>query len=444
MGKKSIKRAVSILCAAAVLLTSETYNVQGLNASADIASLESEIAALREQNEKRREEIEKFGGDIGDNDEAMSLISEQIDGVNEELAKYKELIKAKETDIDNKFIEISEVEKQIADEEAEIERKNTEVARLNEENAENLRRFAKLARALYINDVSDKMPVLNGSSDWYDYYMYSDVIENIGKQSLEFMKELTASIDEQERLIAELNADIDSLDKSRLALEAEREEFSRQMDELVGQRAELEANAEEKRNDLYKLTAENEELRDKIGELQSEIAENNAALDALNAELEELIRAEQQKNPDRTEYGGDLIWPLEDHFGYIATYFGYDAELDRQHRGIDVGDRGIGGSNIYAAQSGTVIAVVDYCPHDFGKNWRCGCGGGYGRYIIIDHGGGLSTLYAHCRAIYVYEGQEVSRGDVIGLVGSTGYSFADHLHFEVRENGTAVDPFNYV
>lgn len=443
MQRKSLKRAVLPICAV-MLLSVSSGAEKRLSASADIASIESEIAELREKNEQRRAEIEKFGGDIGENDTAMALISEQIDGVNEELVKYKQLIKAKETAIDDKFLEISGVEKQIADEEAQIELKKADVAELNGENAENLRRFAKLARALYINDVSDKIPVLNGSSDWYEYYMYSDVIENIGKQSLEFMKELTASIDEQEHLIEELNADIDALDKSRLALEAERAEFVRQMDELVEQRAELEAQAEEKRADLYDLTAQNEELRGKIGDLETEIAENNAALDALNAELEELIRASQESNPDRVEYGGDLIWPLEDHFGYIATYFGYDAELDRQHRGIDVGDRGIGGSNIYAAQSGTVISVVNYCGHDYGKNWSCGCGGGYGRYIVIDHGGVLSTLYAHCREIYVYEGQQVSRGDIIGLVGSTGYSFADHLHFEVRENGTAVDPFNYL
>lgn len=440
MTKRFVKRAVSVICAA-VLLTAGA----GIDTSAsDVSSIESEINELREQNERRRGQIRELDGDIDGNEEKMSLISEQIDGVNAELAKYKELIAAKEKAIDKKFCEIKAVEEKISVKEGEIEAKQADVARLNAENAENLRRFAKLARALYINNSSDNLPVLNGSSDWYDYYMYSDVVENIGKQSLDFMKRLVASIEKQERLIGELNADIDALDESRSALEEEREKFTRQMDELTEQRAELEAEARAKHDDLYALTEKNDELRGRIAALNSEIEEGNAALEALNTELEELIRASQQDNPDRTEYGGELIWPLEDCYGYIATYFGYDAELDRQHRGIDVGDSGIGGSNIYAAQSGTVISVVNYCSHDYGKSWSCGCGGGYGRYIVIDHGGGLSTLYAHCRAIYVYEGQQVSRGDVIGLVGSTGYSFADHLHFEVRENGTAVDPFLYV
>ena len=108
------------------------------------------------------------------------------------------------------------------------------------------------------------------------------------------------------------------------------------------------------------------------------------------------------------------------------------------------GDAGIKGANIFAAQSGTVTTVVTGCDHNYGRTWSCGHGGGFGNYIIIDHGGGLATLYAHCNNIYVYEGQEVSQGDVIGEVGSTGWSLGFHLHFEVRENGTPVDPFGYV
>lgn len=444
MTNKIIRRVTAALCMTAMLMTSAVGSGGTAVASSNISALEDEIENIREQNEQRREEIESLGGDIGSNEQMMELISEQIDGVNEELAKYRELIKAKETAIDDKFIEIDAIEKAILKKESEIEVKKGDVERLNAENRENLQRFAKLARALYINDISDKMPVLNGSSDWYDYFMYSDVVKNIGKQSYDFMNRLTASIEEQERLIGELNAEIDALNVSRLALEEEKAEFTRQMDELKAERSELEAAAREKHDYLYSLTEENEELQDKIAELKSDIAENNAALEALSKELEELIRSEQLANPDRTEYGGDLIWPLDGNFGWISCPFGYDADLDRNHKGIDVGDAGIKGSNIYAAQSGTVTKVVTGCPHNYGKEWNCGDGGGYGDYIIIDHGGGLSTLYAHCGSVNVYEGQQVTQGDRIGEVGSTGYSLGFHLHFEVREYGTPVNPFNYV
>ncbi|MCL2108901.1 MAG: M23 family metallopeptidase [Oscillospiraceae bacterium] len=102
------------------------------------------------------------------------------------------------------------------------------------------------------------------------------------------------------------------------------------------------------------------------------------------------------------------------------------------HHGIDVGNSGINGANIYAVQSGTVIIAT----------WS----GGYGNYIVIDHGGGVSTLYAHMQtgSMRFSAGDTVVQGDVIGLVGSTGWSTGPHLHFEVRENGSAVNPWGYV
>ena len=117
----------------------------------------------------------------------------------------------------------------------------------------------------------------------------------------------------------------------------------------------------------------------------------------------------------------------------ITTYFGYDSWRGGNHYGIDVGNAGIGGKNIYAAQGGTVITAYG----DGG--WH----GGFGNYIIIDHGGGLSTVYAHCSAVTVTVGQQVNKGDVIGYVGTTGWSTGNHLHFETRVNGTAVNPFSY-
>ena len=117
----------------------------------------------------------------------------------------------------------------------------------------------------------------------------------------------------------------------------------------------------------------------------------------------------------------------------ITTYFGYDAWRGGNHYGIDVGNAGIAGTNVYAAQSGTVITAYS----DGG--WH----GGYGNYVVVDHGGGISTLYAHCSSTVVYEGQTVNKGDVLGYVGMTGWATGNHLHFEVRVNGTAVDPFGY-
>ena len=106
----------------------------------------------------------------------------------------------------------------------------------------------------------------------------------------------------------------------------------------------------------------------------------------------------------------------------------------RFHSGIDIG-AGFG-DTIMAAASGTVIYVETPVP---GQSWG---GSGYGNYFIIDHGNGVSTLYAHCTNVYVSNGQTVSAGEAVGTVGSTGGSTGSHLHFEVRVNGQRVDPLS--
>ena len=136
-----------------------------------------------------------------------------------------------------------------------------------------------------------------------------------------------------------------------------------------------------------------------------------------------------------------FTWPVP---GYYHISYGVGPRWGSVHQGIDIWSEGIRGHNIIAADSGTVILVSNTCPHDYGKNGSCGCGGGYGNYCIIDHGDGWWTLYGHSEGITVTEGQWVNKGDVLGTVGSTGYSTGPHLHFEVRINNVPQDPEDYV
>jgi len=119
---------------------------------------------------------------------------------------------------------------------------------------------------------------------------------------------------------------------------------------------------------------------------------------------------------------GQLAWPAS---GTITGVFGEDRG-DHIHAGIDIANSE--GTPIVAAESGTVIG---------------GCGGGYGNCVLIDHGGGMVTLYAHQSSIVRGSGT-VSRGELIGYMGCTGSCTGPHLHFEVRINGTAVDPQGYL
>lgn len=151
-------------------------------------------------------------------------------------------------------------------------------------------------------------------------------------------------------------------------------------------------------------------------------------------------------NIDIPLFDGDIVEAYIDDIidipaGKLSTTFGYDSWRHGQHTGIDiVRPRG---SEITAAAKGVVKKVYNGCTHNYSKQKSCGCGGGYGNYVIIDHGGGVETLYGHCQAIYVKEGQTVNKNQPIAEVGSTGFSTGWHLHFEIHQNGKAVDPLKY-
>ncbi len=168
--------------------------------------------------------------------------------------------------------------------------------------------------------------------------------------------------------------------------------------------------------------------------LDTRIAEFTAEVDALSREeatLSALIRARQleadAEDVEGSSSGGvsdsGLVWPAS---GPITSGFGN--RWGSMHTGIDIG-AGYGAS-IWAAAGGTVI-MADY-------------NGGYGNCVVIDHGGGFSTLYAHMSSIEVSEGERVDQGDFLGEVGSTGNSTGPHLHFETRVGGDAQNPMRYL
>jgi murein DD-endopeptidase MepM/ murein hydrolase activator NlpD len=152
------------------------------------------------------------------------------------------------------------------------------------------------------------------------------------------------------------------------------------------------------------------------------IAEANA-LAAEDARIRGQLAAAQGGATDTVPSSRGLIWPVS---GPVTSPFGY--RWGRLHAGIDIGVPY--GTPIHAAASGTVVLA----------GWT----GGYGNYTCIDHGGGLATCYGHQSSYAVSSGAQVAQGQVIGYVGNTGHSFGAHLHFEVRINGTPVDPLGYL
>ncbi len=160
-----------------------------------------------------------------------------------------------------------------------------------------------------------------------------------------------------------------------------------------------------------------------VQESKAEFLHEVAGLQAASRQVTAQLQSSGSSSYSSTPSSSGLIWPVN---GPVVSGFGM--RWGRMHEGIDIG---VGyGTPIHAAASGTVVY----------SGWM----DGYGNFVIIDHGGGMATAYGHQSAIAVGNGQSVSQGQVIGYVGCTGHCFGPHLHFEVRINGSAVDPLGYL
>jgi murein DD-endopeptidase MepM/ murein hydrolase activator NlpD len=199
------------------------------------------------------------------------------------------------------------------------------------------------------------------------------------------------------------------------AVRARTEQVRAIRNELVSSRQQLVAARSTKRVSLVKVRASE---REEVSEAQ--------ALEQVSAALGAQIQAAQSASsysPPASRSASGFIWPVS---GPVTSPFGM--RWGRMHTGIDIGVPY--GTPIHAAASGQVIYA----------GWM----DGYGNLVFIDHGRGISTGYAHQSSIAVSNGQTVTQGQVIGYVGCTGHCFGPHLHFEVRVNGTPVDPLGYL
>jgi murein DD-endopeptidase MepM/ murein hydrolase activator NlpD len=188
------------------------------------------------------------------------------------------------------------------------------------------------------------------------------------------------------------------------------------------------------KEELDKKSSEAQELINSFTKDEKSASATLKEIEASKKQLEEDIAAlAKQYNKTGEKYsGGIFIWPVDQR---QSTSSGWEWRINpiskkrEFHNGLDI--PAPRGTKIFAASGGTVVKAAWY--------------GGYGNCVIINHGGGVMTLYGHCNSLNVKEGQSVKQGDTIAFVGSTGYSTGNHLHFTVYENGnTAVNPWNYL
>ncbi|MBO5478638.1 MAG: peptidoglycan DD-metalloendopeptidase family protein [Clostridia bacterium] len=223
------------------------------------------------------------------------------------------------------------------------------------------------------------------------------------------------------------------------SIEKEKETIQANQDKLEEQKAKVKtakANVEKENVKLKNAKMVKNSKVAQLSEQEKSIQEQIEQYDKMMSELAIKINAAQKANSSNgtssVTYNGVMAWPVPSS-SKITSYFGYRIHpiyhVNKLHAGIDIGGADWGAPFV-AADDGTVILARYY--------------GGYGNCVIIDHGGGVSTLYGHGSAIYVKEGQKVTRGQNVLAIGSSGTSTGKHAHFEVRINGSPVDPLPYI
>ena len=235
----------------------------------------------------------------------------------------------------------------------------------------------------------------------------------------------------RERLIERILEYDDNLMKE---IELEKESIDREKQNLESDKvalAELKSNLEVKLAELNDTV----QIRTKyLGQLKTDQKDLEKSIDALQKKADELeaeLKRIASSSTNSKYTGGTMTWPLPGYYG-ISSYFGNRLhpvlKVYKMHTGVDIAGAGCNGKNVVAAANGKVITA----------GWISG----YGYTVMIDHGGGIVTLYAHSQKLLVKKGDTVKAGDVIMIVGSTGYATGPHVHFEVRVNGKYVNPLD--
>jgi len=241
---------------------------------------------------------------------------------------------------------------------------------------------------------------------------------------------LSAIVDQDNTILSQIKDLKAKVVTQKEALEQQRAEVGALEQQQSRVTEDLQAKADERQSALDELEGAKKAKQKIVAAAEKNQATWNRQEDSLLAEsdhISDLLRTASVGHPKAGK--GILAWPVD---GAVTSAFGMRMHpifhVMKMHTGVDM-HAGMGVS-IHASAGGTVVYA----------DWR----GGYGKCVIVDHGGGLATLYAHQSQILVGVGQKVGRGEVIGKVGSTGYSTGPHLHFEVRVNGTPVNPLGYL
>ena len=355
---------------------------------AQIDELKDQAAQLDQQREQLQAQLDAVRDDKDQAMEQKELLERQIN--------------ATQAEIDNIQAQIDAYTQLISEKEAELAQAEADEAQLYDQFCQRVRYMEEQGEVSYWS-------ILFSSSD------FSDLLDNF------MMVEEFIAYDN--RLMDEILALQEQIEADKAALEAARSEQEAARQEQVEARNALQAQEAE----VDKLIAQISSQEDL---LEKQEAQLRAAADAADEEIRRLEKEMAAQISGVVSEKG-FLWPLPAGWDTLSSLYGTRTDpftgRPGNHTGIDI--PASKNTEIYAAKSGVVITSTYNS-------------GGYGNYVVVSHSDGTSTLYAHMNKRNATVGQTVSQGDVIGYVGTTGRSTGNHLHFEVRVNGSRVDPID--
>ena len=362
------------------------------NQLADLQDKQKDIAArqkaLNDKIKNAKSEKAQLQAKANSLDEQISITRDQMELCQNRINVTQDYISAKHAEIDKKETDINE----------------------------SMQLFRDRVRAIYMtggySDKANSLIMLLSSESVSDFLTRAMYLKRLNEHD-------RALMDVLEEELASLNDEKAKLDETKKELEAEKAELTETRDSLQNSLIEARSSIQD------------------INAMQSELEENYEELSGYLKEIQNEI-ADIYKNltTSKEDYvGGEMMWPAPG-YSKITCEYGWRFNGTDFHTGIDISGSGIHGAKVVAANTGTVI-FTKQCPYN-------GYSYGYGTYAIVDHGGGITTLYAHRSSLAVNVGDVVVMGQQIGNVGNTGWSTGAHLHFEVRKDGKSVNPLPYV
>ena len=376
-----------------------------------ISDLQDEQATIKNSIEEKQGELDSNSSQKSETVAKIKEISDSINATQQKIASFTS--------------QISDQEAAIAETNAQITETEAKLAKAQESLNDRLVTIYKDGNVNYLE-------VLFQSEDFSDFltrFEYLSYITKRDKNLVEEVKSVKAQLETQKATLEQQLASLNALKSEEEGVKALLEEQQSQQESVY---AELEKDEAAIKETIAAMQATSDEIGKKIADLQAqEEAKRAAAAAVANQSNGAVTAAAADASSYEVTSAGSGVWPAPSSHTITSNYGGRSYPLDgsyNYHLGTDIGASY--GTPVVSYQAGTVL-IASY-------HWS------YGNYVVVDHGNGLSTLYAHMSALTVSAGQSVSAGQQVGLVGSTGSSTGPHLHFEVRINGSNVDPAPYL